>query len=117
MWDVCLKILLALLMIVGLTDVFRMLCNWFLKTRVKGKIVYLLPLSGHSEEAEIALRGAVHRLRWFSGKEEKKIICVDCGVDKETAEVCRKAAEVLRGTSFCSREEAVKKIEAMFAKQ
>ena len=73
MWDVCLKILLALLMIVGLTDVFRMLCNWFLKTRVKGKIVYLLPLSGHSEEAEIALRGAVHRLRWFSGKEEKRL--------------------------------------------
>ncbi len=116
MWEICLKILLALLMIIGLTDVFRMLCNWLLKTRVKGKIVYFLPLSGHSEEAEIALRGAVNRLRWFSGKEEKKVICVDCGVDKETEEVCRKMTEEFRSISFCGREEAVRKIERMFAK-
>lgn len=117
MWDIMLKIVLSLLIIMGLTDVFRALSAWLLNIKVKGTILYILPVQDTVGETEIALRSVIHRLRTFSGKEEKRILCVDCGADEESAEICRKLMENWNEAVFCTREEAVKKIEGMFAKQ
>lgn len=115
MLELLLKIGLAILMVIGLTEVFRGLCGWLFKTRLKGKIVYVLPVSGHEEEAEMALRGAIHRLQWVPGKEEIHILCVNSGMDEETEAVCRKTAEHCRAVSICEKEELAEKMEQLFA--
>ena len=116
MLEVLLKIGLAVLMIIGLVDVFRMLCGWLFKTKLNGKLWYVLTVSGHEEEAEIALRGAANRLKWTPGRDEKCICCVDLGMDEETREICRKAARDCPGIHLYTPEEWKKKTEQMFAK-
>ena len=40
----------------------------------------------------MALRAAVQRLKWMGGREEKQVLCLDCGMDGETRRICEAMA-------------------------
>ena len=87
------KLCLSLLLILGAVEAIRMLLRALLRTKRAGKIYLLLTFRGHGGEAELALRDAVQKLKWLGGREEKQILCLDCGMDEETREVCERMAE------------------------
>ena len=87
------KLCLSLLLILGAVEAIRILLRALLRTQKTGKICFLLSFRGHEEEAELALRSAVQKMKWLGGREEKQILCLDGGMDEETREICERMAE------------------------
>ncbi len=87
------KLCLAFLLILGAAEAVRLLLNALLHTKKSGRVVFVLAFHGHDEEAEFALRGAVQKLKWMGGRDFKQVLCLDCGMDEETRQVCEKMAE------------------------
>lgn len=81
-------ILISLLAVAGAADFVRYLAHWLLKSKCSGKLFVFVPVRGHNESAEYLLNGALERLDWVPGND-KQVICIDCGMDEETATVCR----------------------------
>lgn len=81
-------IFISLLAIAGAVDLIRFLAHRLLKSKNCGKLVIFVPVSGHDESAEYRITGALERLDWVPGGDGR-VICVDCGMDEETAAVCR----------------------------
>lgn len=82
-------ILIILLVIIGLVDVVRTVILFFMNYKGKNEIMVIVPIKGHNEEAEIMLRNAATRIRWYGGGCFQKVICLDCGMDEETKNVCK----------------------------
>ena len=82
------KVCLSLLLILGAVEAIRIFLRALLHTGKTGKIYFILAFRGHDEEAELALRAAVQKLKWLGGGDEKRILCLDCGMDEETREIC-----------------------------
>jgi hypothetical protein len=76
------------LVIIGLVEVFRMISFLFLRTKGENDIMIIVPVSGHNEEAELLLRSAAARVKWTGGMSQQRVVCLDCGMDEETKEVC-----------------------------
>lgn len=115
MWGLFFKVILVLLAIVGVMELFRSFFFWLLRTKNSGKIYWVLSFKGHDEEAEIALKNAVEKLRWFGGTQEKEVICIDRGMDEETKEVCMIVCEETPGMELVQPEEAAERLAQEFA--
>ncbi len=94
----------VLLAVAGAADLVRYLAHWMLKSDNPGKLYLVVPIKGHEEGAEMMLTSAIERLQWIAG-EDKKVICMDCGMDEETRKVCRIIAAQNAGVEVCTAEE------------
>ncbi len=106
------KLVLSFLLILGTVEAIRILLRALLRTRKTGKLCFLFVFRGHEEEAELVLRSAVQKLKWMGGRDEKQILCLDCGMDEETREICERMAEQYGVIEICA---ARKKEDASFA--
>lgn len=82
------NIAVVLLGLIGVTEVVRLIVFWMLSPGRGVKMLIVVPVFGHDEEAEFVLRSAAQRAKWMGGKDEKRVLCVDCGMDEETRHVC-----------------------------
>ena len=82
------SVLLVLLCAAGLTAVLQSFCTWLLAPGKEKAMLRLVPMRGHCEDAEQVLRSAVQRVRAMGGADRKTLLCVDCGMDDETQEIC-----------------------------
>ena len=80
--------LLVLLCLTGLTALLQALNRWLLSPGKEHEMVMLVPVRGAQPDAEQLLRGAIQRLRAMGGADRKTLLCVDCGLDDETQEIC-----------------------------
>lgn len=96
--------LIVFFLIVGLVDCCRVMVHWLLRPTGSGRVTMLLNFEGHNEEAEYILRSAAERICWMGGKEEKKILCVDRGMDQETREICERLAREYPFIYICEGE-------------
>lgn len=87
----------VILMIIGLVDIFRIVILWFLRAHEEGEIMIVVPISGHNEEAELLLRSAAAKVKFMDGIKPSEVICLDCGMDEETRNICEK---IVKGYSF-----------------
>jgi hypothetical protein len=94
----------VLLAVVGAADLVRFLMNRMLRTNNQGRLYLILTIHGHEEGAEIMLTSAIERLKWIAG-EDKKVICVDCGMDEETRKICRIISAQNHGVEICTPDE------------
>lgn len=81
------------LVILGLVELIRMILCRLLKTKADKKLLILVPIRGHCEDAEILLRSAAAKVSWVYSGAIEKVICLDCGADEETREVCKKICD------------------------
>ena len=88
MWDTIGTIALILLAVVGMVEVVRGILFVFLDGKGESGVMMIVPICGHNEEAEYLLRSAAAKTRWFSGPNNRRVICLDCGMDEETRAVC-----------------------------
>jgi hypothetical protein len=84
--DVVLKCIFAILAVIGTVEVIRAVWRCILKTKNQGKLVLMLPLTGHEEQAEAIIRSAMDRTDWIGGGAQ--VVCLDCGMDIETRRIC-----------------------------
>lgn len=98
------EVVFILLAIAGAADLVRWLAHWLLKSDHAGKYYLVVPIHGHEERAEMMLTGALEKLDWLAGKN-KKIICVNYGMDEETETVCRIIACRNSCMEICSPDE------------
>ncbi len=94
----------VLLAVVGAADLVRFLIYRTLRSKNPGKLYLILTISGHEEGAEVMLTSAIERLKWISG-EEKKLICIDDGMDEETRKVCGIISAQNPGVEICTPQE------------
>ena len=57
----------------------------------------IVPICGHNEEAEYLLRSAAARVKWADNGRERRVICLDCGMDLETRMICEKLVHSFMG--------------------
>lgn len=104
MFEIICKIIFVLLAVVGIADIFRILMLWFLRTKKEGKLYLVISIHGHEEESEMILSSAIERLKLIPGKD-KKLICLDKGMDEETRKVCGIIHAQTPGMELCTPEE------------
>jgi hypothetical protein len=94
-----------LLMILGLVEVFRALTLQLLRTKGGNRLMMIVPIHGHNEEAELLLRSAATRVKWMDGVRRQRVICLDCGMDDETKEICEAVCRDYGFMEVCSVSE------------
>lgn len=95
------KAVFVLFAIVGIAEVFRVVLFRMLRTKKPGKLYLVLSFQGHDEEAELALRGAIERVK-YTMCGEISLVCVDCGMDAETRRICEILAKEYPQIRLCA---------------
>ena len=85
-------IICVLFIIIGLVEVFRNIAFFVLRPKGEDTAMTIVPIYGHNEEAEYLLRSAAARVKWADNGRERRVICLDCGMDSETRLICEKLA-------------------------
>ena len=80
--------ILILLVLLGITELCRILVRFFLQVDQEQEMCLTLRFYGHREDAEYRLRSAAAQLRWTNGRKNCEIRCIDCCMDMETRKVC-----------------------------
>ena len=57
------------------------------------------------EYDRIVLRSAAQRAKWMGGKDEKRVFCVDCGMEEETRRICETVCREYRFMEIITPEE------------
>lgn len=104
MLEIIAKTIFVLLAIVGIAEIFRTILVWMLQSPNHGKLYLIISIHGHDEGAEVILESAIERLKWIRG-EEKKLICLDQGMDVETRVICKIISNQNPGVEVCTPEE------------
>ncbi len=110
LFDIICKIVVAFFAIIGLIGFCRFLVQFSLIPKSVGRTVSVLKLSGHVEDIEYLLRDAVERLKWDGGSNDKFVLCIDEGMDQETAAICSLLARTEEMIKICGAEDSVKEI-------
>ena len=105
------SILVVLLAVVGAAQICRTLAQLVLRTKGDNNAMMIVPISGHNEEAELLLRSAAARIQWQQGRQLQQVICLDCGMDEETREVCTRISEDYPFMEVCSVQELQARLE------
>lgn len=97
------KCLFAVLAVIGLVEVIRTIFLHILKAEHSGRMILVLSLSGHDEQAEYRLRTALERAAWSCGKVQ--VVCIDRGMDEETRRICEMICVDNPSAILCTPEE------------
>ncbi len=101
------------LVILGLVELFRMAAFQLLRTKGENDIMIIVPVYGHNEEAELLLRSAAARIKWTGGMSQQRVVCLDCGMDEETKEICDTISKDYSFMDVCP----LAQFEELFGKQ
>lgn len=94
--------ILAFLAIVGAAELLRALTDYMLRPS-RGKVAFIVAISGHEEQTEYLLRSLIFKARAVSFLYHKPcIIVVDRGMDDETKKICETLADELGCVEICS---------------
>lgn len=88
MLGVIFSVLMLFLAIVGLIEIFRIILFSFFRTKHCKDLMIIMPLSGNDKDVELLLRNAASRIKWVSGSDGSRVICVDMGMDAEARQIC-----------------------------
>ena len=87
---VCMGILIFFI-ILGMADFVRLFILWSLKDKDDLNTTLVIPLTEDkcNSSAEIILRRAIARVIWDNTYNKSNLICLDCGMDDETKQICK----------------------------
>lgn len=105
MFEVIFSVLLLFLAFIGLIEIFHLISLTLFKSRNNMNSIIVLPMHGHSEDAEYMLRSMVSRVSWINGSDTKRIICLDIGMDDETKQICDIFSKEYDYIDICTIEE------------
>ena len=103
MAELIFRCVFAVLAVLGAVEVLRMILLRVLRTDRPGKLLLMLSVSGHDEQAELRLRSAVERAAWTGGGAQ--VVCFDRGMDEETRRLCEMVCADNPGVILCTPED------------
>lgn len=87
MLQIIITIIGLFLIILGGIEVVRLVTLAFYKTKNDDNIMLFVMLGEHRDDVEFLLRSAIAKARWM-GLSYRRIICLDCGMNKESKKIC-----------------------------
>lgn len=87
MFEAIILTFVFLLSIAGLCELMHRFWIYFLTPKGKREKSYLLIVADDNTAVQ-QIRAGLERIRWSGRKHYSALICVDMGVDKNTAEIC-----------------------------
>ena len=87
-WDYIREIILVFLAIMGMVWLVKQLILLIFKDDKDTRYNIIILIKNHNEDIEFTVRCVATRLKW-SGTKLNNIICLDCGTDNETLDICR----------------------------
>jgi len=102
---VCIVLLLCCM---GVVELCRAVIFRFFVPEKDKIFIVLVPVRGHDGTVEYTLRCAQSRVRWFRGRG--RVICLDCGMDRETEMLCRKMCKEIESLKIVKPEELSKSL-------
>ncbi|GEM_PF-650420 len=108
-----LKVIFAVLAVFGAVELARLIILKMLRTNNPGDAYLVVSIRGHDEHAEAVLLGAVERANWAGGNV--RVVCVDCGMDPPTREICEIVCYDHPGITLCTPENLLRHCSEKFA--
>lgn len=105
MLKILLNVILLFLVLTGAVTIMHKIALKMLAPGKPENMVLILPLRQMNEELELILRDADLRARIFGARLCKKIIILDCGMDKECLRFCQTACKSLDTLTLCEFED------------
>ena len=65
----------------------------------------MFPFAGIMKRPNIFCRSAAARVKWADNGRERRVICLDCGMDLETRMICEKLVHSYGFMELCTMEE------------
>jgi len=97
---VCMVLLLCCM---GVVELYRVIIFRVFVPEKDKIFLVVVPVRGHDGTVEYTLRCAQSRVRWFRGRG--RVICLDCGMDRETETLCRKMGKEIESLKIVKPEE------------
>ena len=86
--DILSATLLVIFAVIGIIAFVRELSYLIFKDKSDNAIMFIAPINGKCEDAEYVLRSAAAKIKWISRGKNDYVICLDCGMDEETKNIC-----------------------------
>lgn len=97
MYHIVCCIILGIFIILGITDLIIFLKSNILKSKKSENVqIFFIPLSGHLESLEYNVRTSISEMQKSEFLHKTKIVFIDCGLDKETKQICNTLCKIYR---------------------
>ena len=101
--EVLVQWVLMLLAILGLAQLGEMICLWSRRPKKRPASFSVLPVSGRLNDPQTVLDYFEQVAAW--SPESCLAFVIDCGLDEESAALCRGACAQHRRLHFCTQQE------------
>ena len=108
--DVLSAVILVVFAVIGVITVVRDLTLFLFRNKNNNSVMFVTPVSGECEDAELVLRSAAARVRWISRGKHDYVICLDCDMDDETRQICEKICKEYGFSRLLSKAEFLEMI-------
>ena len=78
--------------IFGIIDFYKFLSLTLYSTKINNSAI-IVPIGSDSNQTEFLVRSAIAKTRWLSLSKNQQIICLDCDMNDESKEICRRLYE------------------------
>ena len=103
--DVLSAVILVVFAVIGVISVGRDLPCFLFRYKNDNSVMFVTPINGKCDDAELILRSAVTKVRWVSRGKHDYVICLDCDMDDETRQFCEMVCEEYGFAKLMSKNE------------
>lgn len=98
-------VLLVVFAVIGIISFVREISYYLFRYKNDNSIMFITPIDGKCEDAELMLRSAVAKVKWVSRGKYDYVICLDCDMDEETKKICENICEEYGFAKLMSKNE------------
>lgn len=98
-------VLLVVFAVIGVIAFVREVTFYLFRYKSDNSVMFVAPISGKCEDAELILRSAVAKIKWVSRGKYDYVICLDCDMDEETKKICESICYEYGFTKLLSKKE------------
>lgn len=109
--EVLSAVLLVVFAVIGVITIVRNISFYLFGYKNDNSIMFVTPIDGKCEDAELMLRSAAAKVKWVSRGKYDYVICLDCDMDEETKKICENICEEYGFAKIMSRNEFFKLIK------
>ncbi len=98
-------VLLVVFAVIGVTSLVRDISLYLLRYKNDNSVMFVTPVEGKCDDAELMLRSAASKVKWVSRGKYDYVICLDCDMDDETKKICQNICEEYGFAKLISKKE------------
>lgn len=102
-------VLLVVFAVIGVIALIREISFYLLRYKTNESVMFVTPISGKCEDAEMILRSAASKVKWISRGKHNYVICLDCDMDDETKRICENICKEYCFAKLMSKNEFFEK--------